>query len=103
MRATAIFLVLVLGATGLCAQELPAYVPQAVVPAAGAGYVRPDGAIRIAAGNHGMGRILEGFNALFARTHPGTVFAVERLLGSVSEWQRANAGSHQREHSFGEL
>ena len=61
-------------------------MPQAVVPAAGAGYVRPDGAIRIAAGNHGMGRILEGFNALFARTHPGTVFAVEfnRLGNTVN-------------------
>ena len=32
---------------------LPAYVPRAVAPVAGAGYVRRDGAIRIAAGNRG--------------------------------------------------
>lgn len=66
--------------------SLPAYAPRAVAPPAGAGYVQRDGAIRIAAGNHGMGRILEGFDALFARSHPGTTFAVEfnRLGNAVN-------------------
>jgi len=63
----------------LCAAgevAIPAYAPRPVAPPTGAGYVRRDGAIRIAVGNRGMGKILAGFDALFERTHPGTVFAL---------------------------
>jgi phosphate transport system substrate-binding protein len=88
MRRLAISgLFLALSAAALATDNaLPAYVPREVAPAAGAGYVRRDGAIRIAAGNRGMGPILEGFNALFARHHPGTTFAMEfnRLGNAVN-------------------
>jgi phosphate transport system substrate-binding protein len=70
----------------LPAEEIPAYVPQAVTPPAGAGYLTRDGSIRIVAGNRGMGHILKGFNELFVRTHPGTTFTLEfnRLGNSVN-------------------
>src|ERR1700737_1506271 len=57
--------------------RLPAYQPLPVSPPAGARYVRPDGSVHIVLGNRGIGVAIEGFNALFARTHPGTRFSVE--------------------------
>ena len=76
------------GATALAAPEasLPTYMPQAVSPPAGTSYVTREGAVRIANGNRGMGKILEGFIALFVRTHPGVSFAVEfnRLGNAVN-------------------
>jgi phosphate transport system substrate-binding protein len=65
---------------------LPAYEPRPAAPPAGARYVLPDGTIRIACPNRGAGVAIEGFNALFARTHPGTRFRVEynRLGNAVN-------------------
>ncbi len=65
---------------------VPSYVPQPVSPPTGAGYVTRAGAIRIANGNRGMGKILEGFNTLFVRTHPGVAFEIEfnRLGNAVN-------------------
>jgi phosphate transport system substrate-binding protein len=57
--------------------RLPAYEPRPVSPPAGARYLRSDGTVQIVLGNRGIGVVVEGFNALFARTHPGTRFAVE--------------------------
>src|SRR5882762_9810487 len=57
--------------------ELPPYEPLPVAPPIGARYVRPDGSVHIVLGNRGIGVIIEGFNALFSRTHPGTRFSVE--------------------------
>jgi phosphate transport system substrate-binding protein len=57
--------------------QLPAYQPLPVSPPAGARYVRPDGSVHIVLGNRGIGVAIEGFNALFVRTHPGTRFRVE--------------------------
>lgn len=57
--------------------RLPAYEPSPVAPPACAGYVLPDGTVRIVSGNRGIGAVLEGFNALFSRTHPGTRFRVD--------------------------
>src|ERR1700682_3121353 len=57
--------------------ELAPYQPLPVSPPAGARYVRPDGSVHIVLGNRGIGVAIEGFNALFARTHPGTRFSVE--------------------------
>jgi phosphate transport system substrate-binding protein len=57
--------------------RLPAYEPLPAQPPSGAGYVRSDGAIQIILGNRGIGVAIEGFNSLFARTHPGTRFSVE--------------------------
>ena len=56
---------------------LPAYEPQAAAPPVGAPYVRADGTVHIVLGNRGIGVAIEGFNALFARTHPGARFSVE--------------------------
>jgi phosphate transport system substrate-binding protein len=59
-----------------CAESaLPAYVPQPVSVPHDAPYLARDGAIRIV-GNDGMKAMLEGFNALFSRTHPGFRFAM---------------------------
>ena len=55
---------------------LPPYEPLPAAPPANASYVLPDGAVRIVLGNRGIGVVIEGFNALFARTHPGTRFRV---------------------------
>src|ERR1700682_3885907 len=57
--------------------ELAPYEPLPVVPPPGARYVRPDGSVHIVLGNRGIGVVVEGFNALFERTHPGTRFSVE--------------------------
>ncbi|MGZ5200178.1 MAG: PstS family phosphate ABC transporter substrate-binding protein [Telluria sp.] len=59
-----------------CAESaLPAYVPQPVNVPKDAPYVMRDGSIRIV-GNDGMKAMLEGFNELFARTHPGFRFTM---------------------------
>lgn len=56
---------------------LPAYRPAPARPPAGVGYVKPDGSVRMVVGNHGMKTILDGFNTLFEKTHPGSKFALE--------------------------
>ena len=69
------------GATTICAAaldpRLPPYEPQPVSPPSHARYMRPDGTVHIVLGNRGIGAVVEGFNALFARTHPGVRFSVE--------------------------
>jgi len=57
--------------------DLPPYVPLPASPARDAGYLAADGTVHIVLGNRGAGVVIEGFNALFARTHPGTRFSVE--------------------------
>src|SRR6202521_785802 len=57
--------------------RLPAYEPQPATPPKDAGYLLPDGTVHIISGNRGIGVALEGFNALFARTHPGTKFRID--------------------------
>jgi phosphate transport system substrate-binding protein len=57
--------------------RLADYEPLPATPPAGARYVRPDGTVHIVLGNRGIGVAIEGFNALFAKTHPGTRFSVE--------------------------
>jgi len=71
---------------GVAAGLFAAGTGQSIAPPADAGYVRPDGAIRIVCGNRGMGRILEGFGDLFSRNHPGVRFAIEynRLGNAVN-------------------
>jgi phosphate transport system substrate-binding protein len=54
---------------------LASYVPQPVSVPQDASYVMRDGSIRIV-GNDGMRAMLERFNELFARTHPGTRFTM---------------------------
>ncbi|MFC6839712.1 PstS family phosphate ABC transporter substrate-binding protein [Xanthomonas theicola] len=53
---------------------LPRYAPQAVQVDPAAEYLSADGAVRIAGAEH-VHAIVEGFNALFARHHPGVRFA----------------------------
>ncbi len=60
---------------------LPDYVPRPVSPPQGAGYVLPDGVIRIVSANRGIGVVIKGFNALFAQTHPGVRFRVDYNVG----------------------
>src|SRR6202790_4964760 len=55
---------------------LPAYEPLPATPPKDAGYLLPDGTVHIISGNRGIGVALEGFNALFTRTHPGTKFRI---------------------------
>jgi phosphate transport system substrate-binding protein len=57
--------------------RLPGYDPQPAMPPKDAGYLLPDGTVHIVSGNRGIGVVLEGFNALFARTHPGTKFRID--------------------------
>src|ERR1700693_4372271 len=57
--------------------RLPAYDPRPATPPKDAGYLLPDGTVHIVSGNRGIGVVLEGFNALFARTHPGTKFRID--------------------------
>lgn len=54
---------------------MSAYVPQAVDVPQSAPYLMRDGSIRIV-GNDGMKPMLERFNALFVRTHPGFRFTL---------------------------
>lgn len=56
--------------------DLPAYAPQPATPAPGAGYLTNDGAIRIAGADH-VRHIVDGFNALYTQSHPGTRFDVD--------------------------
>src|SRR5260221_6375486 len=79
MRLAALALTLAACAVSAAAVDpnLPPYEPLPVAPPAGARYVRPDGSVHIVLGNRGIGVVIEGFNALFARTHPGTRFSVE--------------------------
>lgn len=52
---------------------LPAYQPRPVTVAKDAPYRQPDGSVYIV-GNDGMKEMLEQFNALFTKTHPGVRF-----------------------------
>jgi phosphate transport system substrate-binding protein len=53
---------------------LTSYQPHQVVPPAGAGYVLPDGSVRIV-GTEVLEEAIERLNARFAETHPGIKFA----------------------------
>jgi phosphate transport system substrate-binding protein len=76
--AVAAFAFVALAATAATLDPaLPRYEPRPVAPPPDAGYVLPDGAVHIVSGNRGMGVVLEGFNALFSRTHPGVRFRVD--------------------------
>jgi len=55
--------------------DLPAYLPQPAAPAAGAGYVLPDGSIQIVGFDDMIG-IIGRLDALFARSHPGVTFTL---------------------------
>ncbi|CAN5317550.1 phosphate ABC transporter substrate-binding protein PstS family protein [soil metagenome] len=57
---------------------LPACVPQPAAPRADAGFVAPDGTVRIAVADHAR-HIVERLNALYMRTHPGTRLRIEPL------------------------
>jgi len=62
---------------------LPAYVPQPVSIDPHASYLTPGaGAVRINGAEH-VDYIVERFNALYSKTHPGTTFAVD-LKGTSS-------------------
>lgn len=76
--ATVVLIAAMAGLNAVAAADvaLPAYMPQTVAPPADAGYVRADGSIHIVLGNRGMGVVIEGWNALFEQTHPGTHFSV---------------------------
>lgn len=76
-KSTLVFLApAVLPLVALCAESaMPAYVPQPAGVPQGAPYLMRDGSIRIV-GNDGMKAMLDGFNALFARTHPGVRFTM---------------------------
>src|SRR5439155_17529126 len=81
LRRGALAAALAAGIANACAAALdpglPHDEPRAAAPPADASYVLPDGTIRIACPNRGAGVAIEGFNALFAKTHPGTRFKVE--------------------------
>jgi phosphate transport system substrate-binding protein len=79
-----------LPAAQAAATALPSYQPHAVELPADAPYVLPDGSIYIV-GNDGMKTILEAFNALFAKTHPGFRFTM-LLPGSSSAIGALTAG-----------
>jgi phosphate transport system substrate-binding protein len=57
----------------LQAQIPPAFQPEHVAPPKDAGYLMPDGSIRIV-GLDDMEGIVTGLNALYTKTHPGTRF-----------------------------
>jgi phosphate transport system substrate-binding protein len=57
----------------LQAQIPPAFQPEHVAPPKDAGYLIPDGSIRVV-GLDDVEGIVTGLNALFAKTHPGTRF-----------------------------
>lgn len=61
---------------------LPSYHPLPVQLQAGAPYVLRDGSIRIGGAEHAQ-VMVDGFNALFAQTHPGFTFTVE-LKGTTT-------------------
>ncbi len=55
--------------------SLPSYQPRAVEPPRGAGYVLPDGSIRIIGAEH-VETIVQGFNALFVKSYPAAKFTL---------------------------
>lgn len=61
---------------------LPAYQPQPVTIPAGARYVQLDGAIRLHGAEHAE-VMVQGFNELIERTHPGIKFAAH-LTGTTT-------------------
>jgi phosphate transport system substrate-binding protein len=64
--------------------QLPAYQPTQVKPTPGAGYLMPDGSIRII-GLGDMQGVVAKLNDFFAKTHPGTRFTYVKSdsLGSI--------------------
>jgi len=58
------------------APDLPAYQPQPYVPTEHAGYLLPDGSIRIV-GAQGMDVAFKNLNARFVQAHPGVKFAMD--------------------------
>jgi len=74
---------------------LPAYEPQPYTLPKDAGYLTPDGAIRIV-GAQGMDVAFKNLNALFAKTHPEARFAME-LHGAAT----AIGGLYTRASAFG--
>jgi phosphate transport system substrate-binding protein len=83
---------LAVGGFALSAILLPAqsYVPQAVEVPAGAPYVLADGSVYIV-GNDGMDGLLNKFNELFTKTHPGIRFTM-LLKGSSTGLGGLTAG-----------
>lgn len=74
-----------------CAEgAMPADVAQPAGVPAGAPYLMRDGSIRVV-GNDGMKPMLERFNALFVRTHPGFRFTMQ-LEGSSTGIGALTAG-----------
>ena len=61
---------------------LPAYQPHAVTAPSDARYSLPDGSIRIIGAEHAQ-VIVDGFNALFGKTHPGFKFTTQ-LKGTTT-------------------
>jgi len=61
---------------------LPAYQPQPVTLPADAAYVLRDGSIRIGGAEHAQ-VMIDGFDALFAQSHPGFKFTVQ-LKGTTT-------------------
>jgi phosphate transport system substrate-binding protein len=61
---------------------LKPYEPHPVDPPSGVRYVLPDGSIHVAGAEHAK-FILDGFDALFARTHPGFTFTLD-LKGTTT-------------------
>ena len=61
---------------------LPSYRPQPYTHPAEAGYLRPDGSIRIV-GAQGMDVAFKNLNALFVQSHPSAKFAME-LKGAAT-------------------
>ncbi|HKB57236.1 MAG TPA: substrate-binding domain-containing protein [Lacunisphaera sp.] len=62
--------------------ELPAYRPQPYAQPKDAGYLLPDGSIRIV-GAQGMDVAFKNLNALFGQSHPGAKFAMD-LKGAAT-------------------
>jgi phosphate transport system substrate-binding protein len=65
----------VVAAAAIAARGQSAYVPAQVAPRIHAGYVQPDGTIRIVASAKLAGAV-RALNQLFSATHPGVKFAV---------------------------
>ena len=67
----AMILAALMAATSLVASAQVPYQPQPATPPKGAGYLLPDGTIRIV-GWQDLDGIFARFNALYEKTHPGT-------------------------------
>ncbi|HKB90346.1 MAG TPA: substrate-binding domain-containing protein [Opitutaceae bacterium] len=61
---------------------LPQYEPHSVDVLKTATYLTPDGSIRIAGAEHAK-KMIEGFDELFIRSHPGSKFDLDGLKGTT--------------------